>query len=111
MECVFCKIVNKELPSEILYEDERFLVFKDIKPKAPIHVLIIPKKHIPSLLEVGETDKEMIGEMFLVAKKVAKAQGLAERGYRLIFNVGKEAGQTIPHLHLHLMGGKDLPFE
>ena len=87
------------------------MVFKDIKPKAPIHVLIIPKKHIPSLLEVGETDKEMIGEMFLVAKKVAKAQGLAERGYRLIFNVGKEAGQTIPHLHLHLMGGKDLPFE
>jgi len=111
MECVFCKIVKKELPSDILYEDERFLVFKDINPKAPIHVLIIPKKHIPSLAEVEEADKEIIGEMFLLAKKIAKEQGIADRGYRLIFNVGKEAGQTIPHLHLHLMGGKKLPFE
>ena len=72
MECVFCKIVKKELPSDILYEDERFLVFKDINPKAPIHVLIIPKKHIPSLAEVEEADKEIIGEMFLLAKKIAK---------------------------------------
>ena len=111
MECVFCKIVKKELPSDIIYEDERFLAFKDINPKAPIHILIIPKKHIPSFAETEESDKEIIGDMLFLAKKIAKEQGLAEKGYRLIFNVGREAGQTIPHLHLHLMGGKRLPFE
>lgn len=110
MRCIFCKIVKKEIPSEIVYEDEKILAFKDIEPKAPVHLLIIPKRHIPSLDNLGKGDRELIGELFLVAQGLAKESKIDKTGYRLIFNIGKDAGQTILHLHLHLLGGKKLPF-
>ena len=110
MSCIFCKIVKKEIPSEICYQDEKILAFKDIAPKAPVHLLIIPKKHILSVDHLGKRDRELIGELFLVAKKLARKFKVDKTGYRLIFNVGKDAGQTIDHLHLHLLGGKKLPF-
>lgn len=110
MTCLFCKIANKEIPAEIVYEDKKFLAFKDINPQAPVHLLIIPKEHIESVDHLKEKNKELIGELFLVAQKVAREEGLAKEGYRLIINVGKKAGQTIDHLHLHLLGGKKLPW-
>lgn len=109
-DCIFCKIVDKELPADILYEDNNVIVFKDIKPKAPLHILIVPKKHIPSINHLELEDRELVGEMFLSAKKMAKKQGVAETGYRLVFDTGKDAGQTVDHLHLHLLGGKKLPW-
>ena len=110
MECIFCKIVNKEIPAEITYEDDNFIVLKDIEPKAPLHLLIVPKKHIPSVNHLELKDKTLIGELFLVAQKIAKEKGVDKTGYRLTLNVGKDAGQTIDHLHLHLMGGGKLPW-
>lgn len=108
MECIFCKIVKKELPSEIVYQDERILALKDIEPKAPVHLLIIPKKHIPSIDYLKEEDKGLIGELCLVARELAEEYRVNETGYRLIFNIGRDAGQTVDHLHLHLLGGKKL---
>ena len=105
MACLFCQIVNKEMPADIIYEDEKFVVFKDIKPKAPVHLLILPKKHIPSVQHLEIEDKELIGELFLLAKKIAQEKGIAEKGYKLVFNVGKGGGQIIEHLHLHLIAG------
>jgi len=110
MYCVFCKIVKKEIPTEIVYEDEKIIAFKDIKPVAPIHILIIPKKHIPTIDHLEKKDRELIGELFLVAQKIAREQGVSESGYRLIANVGEDAGQTVDHLHLHLIGGEKLPY-
>jgi histidine triad (HIT) family protein len=108
MNCIFCQIINKELPAGIIYEDNKFVAFKDIKPLAPIHYLIIPKKHIISVNHLEPQDKELIGELFLVAQKIARTEGMADTGYRLVFNVGKESGQMVDHLHLHLLGGKKL---
>ncbi len=109
-DCLFCKFANKEIPADIIYEDDDFFAFKDINPKAPLHLLIIPKKHIPSInyLELG--DKELIGRLFLTAQKIARGQGVFDKGYRLIINVGEDAGQTVDHLHLHLLAGKTLPW-
>lgn len=104
MDCIFCKIINKQESSEILYENDRFIVIKDINPKASVHLLIIPKKHISSLKEVGQEDKELLGELILVARELAEQKGL--KGYKLIINVGREGGQIVEHLHLHLLGGK-----
>lgn len=109
-QCIFCQIINKEAPADIVYEDNSVIVFKDINPSAPIHLLIVPKKHIISINNLKEQDKELVGYMFLVAKKIAKEQGVSEIGYRLIINVGKGGGQIIDHLHLHLLGGRELPF-
>ena len=105
--CIFCKIVKKEIPSEMVYEDERVAVFKDINPMAPVHLLLVPKEHIESIDDLKSEDKDLIGEIILTAKKIAKEKGLIS-GYRLVFNVGKSAGQTVEHLHLHLIGGKNL---
>jgi histidine triad (HIT) family protein len=107
-DCLFCKIINKELPSTILHEDDKFLVIKDINPKAPVHLLVIPRKHIISVNHLGPGDKELMGELILLAKSIALKQGIAESGYRLSFNVGKDSGQTVDHLHLHIMGGGKL---
>jgi len=104
-DCLFCKIVNKEAPAEIVYEDKKVVTFKDIYPKAPLHLLVVPKKHIPSVDHLESADKELIGDLFLVAQKIAREQGVAKTGYKLVFNVGKGAGQIIDHLHLHLLGG------
>jgi len=103
--CIFCKIIKKELPAKIIEENEKIIVFEDIHPSAPIHLLIVPKKHISSINELEENDKELIGDMFLMAKRVAKKMNLVEQGYKLIFNVGKGAGQVIFHIHLHLISG------
>lgn len=110
MECIFCKIIEKKQLAEIIYEDEKVIVFKDINPQAPIHFLIVPKKHIVGIQEIKEEDIELVGYMFFVARKIAEELKINsfERGYRLVFNVGKEGGQSIFHLHLHLLGGRKL---
>jgi len=105
MNCIFCKIAQKAAPAEIIYEDEKFLVFKDIHPKAPLHLLIIPKKHIPSINHLELQDKELMGELFLLSQKIAREKRVAEKGYKLVFNVGRGGGQLIDHLHLHLLAG------
>ncbi len=102
---VFCKIVDGELPSEKVWEDEKALVFKDINPAAPVHLLVIPKKHITSLDEMEEGDKELMGHLLWVAKEVAKKEGLAG-GYRLVINTHEKGGQTVFHLHIHILGGR-----
>ncbi|MBZ1348193.1 MAG: histidine triad nucleotide-binding protein [Candidatus Nealsonbacteria bacterium] len=108
--CIFCKIINKEMPADIIYQDDKVMAFKDIKPVAPVHLLIIPKKHISLACDLELKDREIIGKMFLVAQKIAREQGVSETGYRLVINVGKDAGQTVAHLHLHLLGGEKLPW-
>ena len=108
MDCVFCKIVNKEVEGKIVYEDNNFLSFKDVNPKAPLHVLIIPKRHTLTISYLDDKNKELIGDLFLTAKKIAVEQGVSDTGYRLIINIGQDAGQTVPHLHLHLLGGEKL---
>lgn len=104
MQCIFCDIINKKVPSEIVYEDSNFIIFKDIKPSAPIHLLIVPKEHIASVNDLKDQHKELIGELFLLAKKIAKEQEISD-GYKLAFNTGRRGGQLVDHLHLHLMGG------
>jgi histidine triad (HIT) family protein len=104
-DCLFCKIVNKEIPSEFLYEDDSFIVFKDINPQAPVHLLIVPKKHVRSINDLMEDDKETMAEIFIVAKNMAKEAGVNKSGYKLVFNVEKGGGQEIFHIHLHLIGG------
>ena len=103
--CLFCKIANKEAPAKIVYENERVIAFKDIHPRAPFHLLIVPKKHIQSVDHLKLKDQKLIGELFLVAQKIARGKKL--KGYKLIINVGRPAGQLIDHLHLHLLGGKN----
>lgn len=106
MECLFCKIINKEIPSEIVDKNEKLLAFKDIHPKAPYHILILPKKHISSINALRAEDKTLIGEMIFFAKKIAKKLKISKKGYKLVFNVGRGGGQFIEHLHLHLLSGK-----
>lgn len=107
-DCIFCRIVNKEIPSEIVYEDERILAFKDINPVAPVHILIIPKKHIPDMTAVTEEDAELIGAVHLAAIKIAREVGVAETGFRLVNNCKEDGGQVVMHLHYHLIGGRKL---
>ena len=104
MDCIFCKIANKEIPKDFVYEDEKIMIFEDINPKAPVHLLIIPKKHIASVDHLGIEDKTLMGEIILTAQKLAKEENL--KGYKLIINVGRKAGQIVDHLHLHLLSGK-----
>lgn len=108
MDCIFCKIVEGSLPSTKVFENDRVLAFQDIQPAAPVHILIIPKKHIPTMNDVETEDNELIGELFAVARQIAKEQGIAEAGYRLVNNVNDEGGQVVYHLHIHLLGGKRL---
>ncbi len=110
MGCLFCQIVKKQIPSQKVFESDIAIAIKDIQPKAPIHLLIIPKKHISSVSVLGPKDRILIGELVLIAQKLAKKLKVEKEGYRLIFNVGKNAGQTISHLHLHVLAGKKLPF-
>jgi histidine triad (HIT) family protein len=107
-KCIFCRIVSHEVPADIVYEDEDFLAFRDILPKAPTHVLIIPKTHITSLAELSKEHEELAGRLIVLAKKLAEKEGIAKKGYRLVINCGSEGGQLVPHLHLHLIGGKQL---
>jgi len=107
-ECIFCRIVAGELPGDIVYQDEDFLAFRDILPKAPIHVLIIPKTHITSAAELTEGQQKLAGRLIIIAKNLAEKEGIAKEGYRLVINCGPEGGQVVPHLHLHLIGGRKL---
>lgn len=106
MSCLFCQIINKEIPADILYEDDNVLAFRDISPQAPLHCLIIPKKHIATLNDITRSDRELLGDLHLAAQKIAKDQGIAENGFRTVFNCNKDGGQTVYHIHLHLLGGK-----
>ena len=108
MDCVFCKIVAGELPSDTLYQDDEVMAFQDINPLAPTHVLIIPKRHIVSLAEMAEDDTSLIGQMARVANQLARQEGIAENGYRLTVSSGEDGGQVVPHLHMHLLGGRRL---
>lgn len=108
MDCIFCKIINREIPSEIVYEDENVLAFKDISPAAPVHILVIPKKHISALTELTENDEALIGKIYTVINKVAKEHGIFDSGYRVIVNCGKDGCQEVKHIHFHLLGGKNL---
>ena len=107
-ECIFCRIVAGEVSSDIVYQDEDFLAFRDISPQAPTHVLIIPKTHITSLAELTAGQQGLVGRLIILAKNLAGKEGVAERGYRLVINCGSEGGQVVPHLHLHLIGGRRL---
>ncbi len=102
-DCIFCKIVNKKISAEVLSEDEKIIVFKDIKPKAPVHYLVVPKKHIASVNEVEEKDKELIGELIFAAREAAEKAGVKEKGYKLVIHTGEGGGQEVFHLHIHLM--------
>jgi histidine triad (HIT) family protein len=104
-DCLFCKIIKGEVPSSFLYEDDDFVVFKDINPAAPVHLLIVPKKHIRSMNDLQREDHSIISGLFMIAKDMAKSQGVNESGYKLLFNVEKGGGQVIFHIHLHLIGG------
>ena len=104
-DCLFCKIVNREIPSEFLYEDDTYVVFKDINPAAPVHLLLVPKKHIRSINDLSPGDGDVISGLFMIAKEMAREQGVNESGYKLLFNVEKGGGQEIFHIHLHLIGG------
>lgn len=106
MACLFCKIVAREIPANIVAEDEHCLAFRDINPQAPTHVLVIPKEHVPSLNQV--TDPAVAGRVLVFARDVAAKEGIAERGYRVVFNTNAEAGQTVFHLHAHVLGGRAL---
>ena len=107
-ETIFDKIISREIPSDIVYENHNFLAFKDINPQAPVHILIIPKKRIETINDIKQEDSEIIGEMILIAKNIAKEYSIADDGYRLVFNCNEYGGQTVYHIHLHLLGGKKL---
>ncbi|WP_008317515.1 histidine triad nucleotide-binding protein [Leptolyngbya sp. PCC 6406] len=107
-DTIFGKIIRREIPADIVYEDELCLAFRDVHPQAPTHVLVIPKKPIPKLAEAESADKELLGHLLLTLKTVAEQLGLAENGYRVVINTGTDGGQTVFHLHLHLLGGRSL---
>ena len=108
MDCVFCQIVAGKIPSEILYQDEEVIAFRDINPLAPTHVLIIPKRHIPSLAHLTDAETSLLGRMTKVANQLAREEGVSESGYRLVISSGEQGGQVVPHLHMHLLGGRRL---
>ena len=108
MDCVFCKIVAGEMPGDIVYQDEGLIAFRDITPMASTHMHIIPKKHITSLVDLSEAESSLIGDMVKVANQLARREGISESGYRLVTNCGKQGGQLVPHLHMHLLGGRRL---
>ena len=107
-DCIFCKIINNEIPSSIVYEDDEIIAFKDVNPVAPVHILVIPKKHIESLLELEQEDERVIGKIYTVINKIAKQEKIDEKGFRVIVNCGEDGGQEVKHLHFHLLGGKKL---
>jgi histidine triad (HIT) family protein len=108
MDCIFCSIVAGDIPAQKVFETKSVLAFRDINPKAPVHILIIPKKHIPSLNEATKDDIELLGEVVFAAKEIAQNEGIAQKGYRLICNTGKDGGQLVGHIHFHLLGGRPL---
>ena len=108
MDCIFCKIIDGEVPSERVYEDEDFLVIKDINPVAPVHLLVLYKKHVGKIHELSEEDRKKLSRVFEVISKVAKENGILESGYRVVINNGQDAGQEVDHIHFHVIGGRKL---
>ncbi|NLW24090.1 MAG: histidine triad nucleotide-binding protein [Clostridia bacterium] len=107
-DCLFCKIAQKEIPAQVVYEDEKVMAFNDINPQAPVHILVIPKKHITDLVNLEENDLSLIAEIFKIIKQIAGEKGLDQEGYRVVNNCGEKGGQTVPHLHFHLLGGRQM---
>jgi histidine triad (HIT) family protein len=105
MSCIFCKIIKKEIPADIVFENEDIIAFNDVKPIAPVHVLVIPKKHIVSVADANDNDVLLMGKLIMVAKKIAEDLEISNKGYKLLIRVGKGSGQEVDHIHLHLLGG------
>ena len=105
-DCLFCKIIERQIPSTVVYEDDRVMAFQDIDPKAPTHILIVPKRHISTLNDIGTEDDQIVGELVRRAASIAKERGFSESGYRTVFNTNRGAGQSVFHIHLHLLGGR-----
>jgi histidine triad (HIT) family protein len=108
MDCIFCKIIAGQILSDVIYTDDKVVAFRDINPMAPVHLLIIPREHILSLNDVTEQQTTLVGHMVQVAKQLAKQQGIATKGYRVVINTGSQGGQVVQHLHMHLLGGREL---
>ena len=108
MDCLFCKIVAGEIPAELVYESDTAVGFRDINPQAPTHVLVIPRKHIATINHIGEEDQGIVGSLYTAAREIAAAEGIAEHGYRAVMNCNEAAGQTVFHIHLHLLGGREM---
>ncbi|WP_027633976.1 histidine triad nucleotide-binding protein [Clostridium hydrogeniformans] len=106
--CIFCKIVGGEIPCSKIYEDDKVLAFKDINPEAPVHILVIPKEHIQSANEINEKNSHIVAHIFTVVNKIAEEQGIKESGYRIVNNCGDHGGQTVGHIHFHVLGGRNL---
>ena len=106
--CLFCKIINGDITATKIYENEHIIAFNDIDPKAPVHILVIPKKHIRSINELNSSDINLAGEIILAAKKIAKDQGIDSKGFRVVFNTNDDGGQTVYHIHMHIMGGRQM---
>ncbi len=107
-DCIFDKIIAGQVPSQVVYQDDRVFAFRDINPVAPTHILIVPKRHIVSVNDLAAADESLMGHMVLVAKEIARKEGIAETGYRLTINTGSQGGQLVQHLHMHLIGGREL---
>ena len=105
-DCLFCKIVNNEIPAELIFEDDRIVAFNDINPQAPIHILIIPKEHFASLNDIPEEKKDLMGHILLRARQIAQNLGIQENGYRIVLNTARDSGQEVFHIHFHLLGGR-----
>lgn len=110
-DCIFCKIIKGEIPSKKVYEDDKVLAFHDINPEAPVHVLVVPKEHIESVNGINESNADVVSHIFLTINKIVKDLGIAESGYRVITNTGKDGGQTVSHMHFHVIGGRELPMK
>ncbi len=108
MDCIFCKIARRQLPAKIVYEDDDVVAFNDINPQAPVHVLVIPRKHIPRVADMVESDQQLMGKIIYTGKRVAEMLGICEEGFRLVFNNGRYGGQHVYHIHLHVLGGRPM---
>ena len=107
-DCIFCKIANKEIPSNIVYENDDILAFRDINPVAPVHILVIPKKHLSSVLDLSEEDEMLVGKIYTIINEITRKEGIDESGFRIVVNCGEDGGQEVKHLHFHIIGGKKL---
>ena len=107
-DCLFCKIINGEIPSSKVYEDDKVYAFNDIDPQAPVHFLIVPKEHIKSALELTDASKDIVGHVFMVASKLAHEMGFADKGFRIVNNCGEDGGQTVGHIHFHVLAGRNI---
>ncbi len=105
-DCIFCKIIDKKIPARLVHDDELAIAFEDINPQAPTHLLIVPKQHVTDIHSIKRSDRELIGHLFFVAQTLAEKRGLEKRGYRMVINNGRDAGQTVFHIHLHLLSGR-----